>query len=67
MDKSYSSFLSAKLFIVGQVSARMQGIGTQERGVLKFHICVGRIFKGRGGSVHCLKYSLKFQGLNYLT
>ena len=30
----------------------------------KFHICVIRIFKGRGDSEHSLKYSQKFQGIN---
>ena len=49
--------------MVGQVRVRMRDriLG---RGVVKIHICVDRIFKETGGSVHFLKLSLKFQGLN---
>ena len=49
--------------MVGQVRVPMRdrkpGIG-----VVKIHSCVDRIFKGTGGSVHCLKYSLKLQALH---
>ena len=35
-------------------------------GEVKFYICVHRIYKGRGSSTHCSKYSLKFQDLKNL-
>ena len=48
---------------MGQVRVHMRD-RILVRVVGNIHICVDRIFKGTGGSVHCLKYSLKFHGLN---
>ena len=46
-------------------STRMhKGQDTGKRGVVNIHICIKKIFKGTGGPVHCLKYSLIFQGVN---
>ena len=51
---------------MGQVHTRTVRLrdGILERRVVKILICVDRIFKETGGSVHCLKFLLKFQGLN---
>ena len=35
--------------------------------LVKIHICANRILRWTRGSMHCLKYSLKFQGLNNQT
>ena len=43
--------------MVGQVRLRMMDRILGE-GVIKIDICVDRIFKGTGGSVNSLKYSL---------
>ena len=47
-------------FMVGPVRKRKIG----KRGGKFSYLCRQIFFKERGGSVHCLKYSLKFQDLN---
>ena len=42
------------------------GLWLQEDSMSKTLLCVDRIFKGRGSSVHCSKYSLTFLSLNNL-
>ena len=62
MAQAYFSFLGAKHCIIEGHGACMQGMG----GVVTFHICVDKIIKERGGSVHYLKYSQKLQDLDNL-